>query len=112
MQKTSLKIDNKEIDVNKFLTSILPHGTHRTVIDIPVINYNDLGHLIYSLIGVCQVALNSFSENGELSDFQKQESLGCASNNIATVLGHAKNLLPLAELELLTKIQNFENESN
>lgn len=105
MTTTTININKQEINICDFLTTLQPsQNEHKASINIT--DYTDLGNVLFSLISVCQGALISFSDNDGLTDFQKENVLGCSSLSIKKVLEVAKNLIPHAEFELLDKLQS------
>jgi hypothetical protein len=110
--KTTLQIDGKEIDLNQFLTKISAKPGYIATdepnfkTELQIEDYSDLGFTISSLIGVCQVAIKQFAENEDLTEFEKEKHLGASSLSIIKVLDIAKNLIPFAEFELLTKLKH------
>lgn len=105
MEKTSLKIENKEIDLKNWLTTLKKDDCKNNVVEITAESYSELGYTLNSLISVCQTALFSFNENQSLTEVEKENVLGCSSLDIANVLGLAKKLIPASELDLLTEMQ-------
>lgn len=101
---TLLKIDNKEIDLKNWLVTIIPESEKKSIIKIEMSSYSELGYILNSLISVCQSALNSFNENQDFTEIQKEKHLGCSSLDLANVLGLAKKLIPFSELQLLDKM--------
>lgn len=106
MQKTSLKIDNKHINIEDYLKTI---NQYSNTMDVKIEDYNELGGLLHSIINVCKTALLTFHENQDYTERQKQDVLGCTSYDVANVLGLAKQMLPMAELELLSEMSIEKN---
>jgi len=112
MQKTALKIDNKEIDFNNHFTTLKNNSFDNdcTAI-IKLSGYEHLGTLIYSLIGVCQTALHTLKDI-DGTEAEKEQIFGSSSFAIIEVLEVAKNILPVEELELLEKIRKSLKNNN
>ena len=105
-KETAVLIDGKAIDLKAWFTSNHEKGLTDTAFD----EVKDLGFIIDDILGVCACALNSISDNANMSDYDKSVILGASPLNVANVLRFAQTLIPHSELELLTDIQNSIQE--
>ncbi|WOC51748.1 hypothetical protein BPO_1101 [Bergeyella porcorum] len=100
-KETAVIIDGKAIDLKEWLVTNQEKG----LIETSFSNIQDLGNILNDIIGVCACALNSISDNEQLSDYEQAKVLGASPLNVANVLRFAQTLIPYTELELLTDIQ-------
>lgn len=111
-KKPLVQIEGKEVDLNSYLTTLEPplydkeHDTPQFKARLKIEDYSELGYTISSLIGVCQIALHTMSENDHLNASQKEKLLGASATDILKVLSIAKELIPHPEFELLTELSH------
>ncbi|AQX13496.1 hypothetical protein [Elizabethkingia meningoseptica] len=99
-------INGEKIELSKYLVSLEQtlDDTDKTI-PIRISSYEDLGGIIYNLIGVCASALNTIEDNNTMSDFDKEKYLGTSALGVMKVLLLVKELLPNEEFRLLSKLQ-------
>ncbi|WP_028123268.1 hypothetical protein [Epilithonimonas tenax] len=104
--QTSQKTNCSQIDFATNLTSLTSNSNDSDcTAKIKFSGYTDLGYKIFSLIGICQTALNSFDTNSEFTELEKENCLGISSKGIVDILEITKQLLPLPEFELMEQIR-------
>ena len=105
---TFLQIDGKKLDFANQLTTLTTNTYNsEATANIKLSGYNGLASTMFSLIGVCQTALQTFKENHDLSETEKEQKFGASSQSIIEVLEIAKNLIPFNELELIEQIRQI-----
>lgn len=107
--QTSQKTNCSQIDFAKNLTTLTSNfNDSDCTAKIKFSGYSDLGYKIFSLIGICQTALNSFDTNSDFTELDKENCLGISSKGIVDILEITKQLLPFPEFELLEQIRQSE----
>lgn len=79
---------------------------NKNTVKIEVGNYSQLGSILDSIISISQTALIALSDNGDLTETEKQNRLGCTSLDIANALGFIKQIIPHSELDFLDKVKD------
>lgn len=96
LKKTSVIVNGKEIDLTGYFET-LPREPNQSEFytKIGVSSYQEIGYLQNSILSVCRQALETGEQIADGLDFSR-------------LLELVQKLIPYAELELLTKIQQSE----
>ncbi|WP_407509139.1 hypothetical protein [Elizabethkingia anophelis] len=103
----NVTINGEKIELSKYLESITQNGDRagQKAVSIQMSSYEDLGNIVYNLIGVCASALNTIEDNNTMSDVNKEKYLGTSALGVMEVLLLVRKLLPREEFTLLSKLQ-------
>ena len=112
-KETAVIVNGKEIDVKNFLTTLQqnPSNPKETGVFIEVGDYEGLGVMVRELIGVCATVLRLIDENSNIESHTMYKKFGANTGSVATVLQYVTQIIPFAELELLTKLSTSTNET-
>ena len=105
-KETAVIIDGKKIDLKDWFVSNKEKGLEDTAYN----KVKHLGYILDNILGVCACALSFIGENEKLTGNEQNKYLGANPLDVAEVLQFAKTLIPHAELELLTEIQESIKE--
>jgi|GEM_PF-717963 hypothetical protein len=105
-KETAVIIDGKKIDLKDWFVSNKEKGLENT----PFNKVQNLGYILYDMLGVCACALDYINDNDQLKSNLQTQVLGASPSDVANVLRFAKTLIPHVELQLLTEIQESIKE--